>query len=706
MSVQPLIGMEAAEYARHGWPLVLLPPNSKGEHGMRKHWNARQNAATNPELVARWHGNVGLLLAFAGVASIDIDDLDGATAWLEARGVNLMHLLAAHDAVRIDSGRPGRAKLLYRVPESVDAESLLTQRIHGDDKAVILELRCAGRGGVSMQDVLPPSIHPDTGQPYRWKGDWRKLPELPAVLLAVWMDQWQDTVADVYPRPPVANVGGPAFQDMVAKLDALGCKPFIVRPGEARSHCPVHRGESGTTLHINEAADGRPLLHCHAGCDWRDVFNSVGFGPAEPVRMSAAAPKQAPDGPDACPGPDVLPPIPDALCALPEVLLTLPGRMGEVQDWLLSIMYKPHAGVAGLLAIALVDYIGLRTTRIASRGGLALADWFLVLAPTAFGKETLRTAFRKVSEFAAREGIDLSPLHFSAPSSEQGLQKTLLDAGGTIAMLPDEFGDWMFKGEKDQHRGRAMAHMMTIYGNPFGVVQPPASLSSSKLGPVRNPRMVLFGTSTGRRFMEVINGSVADSGFLNRFVILPVGNDKVEIGEENDDPLAYEIPPALQALVKRIGGGAQTLVFDDDASEYKKAHLRAVIEPIAERDTRLGGRLNEQAMRIAAALALNDGRCVIELLDMARGYEIRQALYERTAEYFGAEMVLSDDNPTMRAMEQLKAVLKKHKSIPRSHLVNYSRQLRALHIREQQEVIRALIINGFAYENGGRLCLA
>jgi hypothetical protein len=50
------------------------------------------------------------------------------------------------------------------------------------------ELRCATANGLTVQDVLPPSIHPDTKQPYRWagKGHWMRLPELPQPLLDLW----------------------------------------------------------------------------------------------------------------------------------------------------------------------------------------------------------------------------------------------------------------------------------------------------------------------------------------------------------------------------------------------------------------------------------------------------------------------------------------------------------------------------------------
>ncbi len=55
----------------------------------------------------------------------------------------------------------------------------------------ILEFRCGTCDGLTVQDVLPPSIHPDTGQPYKWggKGNWQAIPVIPAALLAIWQQE-------------------------------------------------------------------------------------------------------------------------------------------------------------------------------------------------------------------------------------------------------------------------------------------------------------------------------------------------------------------------------------------------------------------------------------------------------------------------------------------------------------------------------------
>ncbi len=271
-----------AEYARAGFALCRLLPNSKAAH--EPGWNTREHAITDPDVIAVWHGNVGGLLAFSGLVSIDVDDMQSACAWLEARGVNLMQLLCAPDALRIESGVPNRTKLIYKAPDGVDPLSLMTRRILDTDHNVILEFRCAGRNGVSVQDVLPPSIHPGTRLPYRWHGDWRNPPALPDVLLREFptLDGPKRSRAHEESR---GTGNGEAFRDVLARLARLGCKPEVHGAGDARAFCPNHGGKSGTSLHINEKPDGKVLLCCHAGCSQDDVLTALGFGPGPEVHF-------------------------------------------------------------------------------------------------------------------------------------------------------------------------------------------------------------------------------------------------------------------------------------------------------------------------------------------------------------------------------------------------------------------------------------
>ena len=173
------------DYVTAGFALTPIPPGQKGP--THRGWNLPENAITTIEDAARIKGNVGILHAYCTptpTCAIDIDCFDLATDWFDRHWLSLSELLNAADAVQITSGRAGRAKLLYRLPAGINPLTTVQIQDHSS-KQMILELRCASGTGRSMQDVLPPSIHPDTNAPYRWggTGDWRKLPVLSPELL-------------------------------------------------------------------------------------------------------------------------------------------------------------------------------------------------------------------------------------------------------------------------------------------------------------------------------------------------------------------------------------------------------------------------------------------------------------------------------------------------------------------------------------------
>ena len=184
----------AVDYVAHGIVLIDIPPRQKGP--VTKGWNEEKNAITDPERAAALTGNIGIAHAYClpvPTMALDVDDKVRAERWLAARGIDVNALLNAVDSVQIVSGRAGRAKLLYRLPAGVGPIQSYTLKEKMDSGAslTVLEFRCATRDGLTVQDVLPPSIHPETGLPYSWggKGDWRDIPEIPQTLLTVWQQE-------------------------------------------------------------------------------------------------------------------------------------------------------------------------------------------------------------------------------------------------------------------------------------------------------------------------------------------------------------------------------------------------------------------------------------------------------------------------------------------------------------------------------------
>jgi len=222
-------------YIRHGWSLVPIPPGTKGPRTAG--WNQRTAALRPGALPHGW--GIGLAHAYSGTMALDIDAWDRAVAELATHGIDLPALYAAPDAVVIDSGRQGHGKLLYTTPFGLALPSKRVTR----DGVTVFELRCATSAGLTVQDVLPPSIHPDTRQPYRWGGNghWTRLPTIPTALL----DLWQSLLH----VPDVTNTGGTGTIDWDEIISAIGAvSPDCSREewitiGMACQHAGAQSGE-------------------------------------------------------------------------------------------------------------------------------------------------------------------------------------------------------------------------------------------------------------------------------------------------------------------------------------------------------------------------------------------------------------------------------------------------------------------------------
>lgn len=172
--------MSARDFLAAGFALVPIPLGQKAPNAQG--WQLERNAVRGEENAARVSGNAGLLHAWSRTCAIDIDDYDAAEAWFDQRGVSLERLFLADDAVSVSSGKPNRAKLLYRLPDGT--RPLPSRKLSAADGRVVLEFRCASSSGESMQDVVA-GRHPDGGE-YTVTGEPANMPVLPEAILRLW----------------------------------------------------------------------------------------------------------------------------------------------------------------------------------------------------------------------------------------------------------------------------------------------------------------------------------------------------------------------------------------------------------------------------------------------------------------------------------------------------------------------------------------
>lgn len=211
----------AARYIqKYGFHLVPIEPNRK--YPRAKDWG--ENTLDNAMLAEAFYEsrndwNVGVALGPSQVCSLDIDHQEWFEIICEAFNVDLQALIKNYPTIKAKGKR-----LLFKVPANMDLpyvklnwrpeedptgekhRELMKQareaKAAGDEEKeaefralakpyamqTVFELRSATDGS-QKQDVLPPSIHPDTGKPYEWiTPPSDEIPPLPDWLLAVWQN--------------------------------------------------------------------------------------------------------------------------------------------------------------------------------------------------------------------------------------------------------------------------------------------------------------------------------------------------------------------------------------------------------------------------------------------------------------------------------------------------------------------------------------
>jgi len=255
---------------------------------------------------------MGLIHGLSGTAALDVDHPEWAALAVRAVGVDL-EAIEATARFRIQ-GKKG-AKPIYLLPEGVTlgrkplAWPHPTERLEtGRPRLVTLfELRSA-----STQDVLPPSLHPETGRPYAWLP---RLPEareelepLPPALLELWRD-WEGARARMKaacpwvepdPEPPrpvgVRRWDGQGESVIAAFNRAYGAGEILERNGYRRVGskylCPSSSTKTpgvsvlGGIIYSHHGSD--PLADEHAH-DAFDVFRLLEHGGDWRAAVRAAA---------------------------------------------------------------------------------------------------------------------------------------------------------------------------------------------------------------------------------------------------------------------------------------------------------------------------------------------------------------------------------------------------------------------------------
>jgi len=261
---------------RFDFALVPLPHATKAP--AHEGWNRDENliktaARAWQHWLAHPHDGMGVCLSPSRLVSLDVDYPEGARAVLAAEGIDLDALMASTPTII------GRApRLEFKAPAAALGRKSVVwpPRAGGEKPVTVIELR-AGR----VQDVLPPSIHPDTHQPYTWHTPPKDgFPPLPEELHELWLDfdafkhrarnrcPWASPEPEPARRPEPRRVPRApgtvsviatfnAAHDPVAILEAHGYQ----RAGRQRWKSPNGHGGGG----VVQLESGK--IYCHHASD-------------------------------------------------------------------------------------------------------------------------------------------------------------------------------------------------------------------------------------------------------------------------------------------------------------------------------------------------------------------------------------------------------------------------------------------------------
>jgi len=127
---------------------------------------------------------MGVIHGLSHTIVLDIDNEQLAIDKFASIGLDLKEIVLNAPA-RIKTGS-GSIKPVWRLPDGVEP---IYRSLYDEAGKSIFELRCATPES-QKQDILPPSIHPDTGQPYTWVGGLPDdLPDCPQVIIDL-MQNW------------------------------------------------------------------------------------------------------------------------------------------------------------------------------------------------------------------------------------------------------------------------------------------------------------------------------------------------------------------------------------------------------------------------------------------------------------------------------------------------------------------------------------
>lgn len=583
-----------AKLVERGYAALPIIPGSKrpgvplGAGGWRgmDDWAARAAARLPIEIeVEQWSASDGGVCIALGrgsrdtvAADIDTDDAAIAAA-----------ILGALPTTQVGKAGQKGETLFFRASSNFPTRRFNVRGPNGTVRRVLDLL------GPGTQTVLPPTIHPDTGQPYRWT----RIETLDAVNPndLPWIDDdVGDRIAEALKpfgyepeaeRPPRVEVAAGeetphrrlndlAMADLGAWVPDLALYKlkrrgdgYVAVPTWRGSHTgrPLEKRGQNLKIHrdgIRDFHDGDrtytplDLVMRARGAELGEAFEwlarRVGYGEdvttdLEPRTVERregvlidAETGEVIEEPAAVPEPT--PAIGSDPRDFLEEHLQVPGLVGEIADWIEATSPKPiRLFAVGAALLTVGTLVGRRVYCGMPRSGAHL--YLLTIAGTGAGKERPQEAMRQILDAASGER-----LHTGAASSASSLAMRLAERPVQVQIIDEVDKVLARSGAKhaNAQERELVQDYCTLWGRGMGTFIPNSTTTRGDIL-IHRPCLSFYGATTFVSFYEHMKAKLLANGFLNRFLVLPrfarVQGRKPVLPEET-------VPDAIASAARRL----------------------------------------------------------------------------------------------------------------------------------------------------------
>jgi len=537
------------------WRLCKLRPNSKAP--ILAEWNSPARTIGHDSAEAAFldnHLGMGLVHAASGTGAFDVDSVEWACVAFAEFGIDLNEILEGYPRI---ASRDGRDKIIFTLPGSFPTVKLVWPAPTEDGKPIsVFELRANGG-----QDVLPPSIHPNTGLPYRWVVSPFDFPDgvptAPQVLLSLWKDwpsfkkqfeeacPWATKPAE--PKPVIRHVShehGDVIgaynrnNDIAALLIQHGYQPRGKRwlsPTSSSGIAGVVVLKDSGKCYSHHASDMLNDGHSH---DAFDVFCILDHNNNFSEAIKAAARglgierQQAPmvdttalmrNAEKRRAAKTAIQKKPVARPATPDHLLHPPGQLGAFVAHVLATANLPQPELA--VAAALTLFGCAMGRKVASSSGLRTNLYLLGVAKTGYGKEHARRMVKEAMTAAKMTAL----LGGEDIASGQGLAARVAMTPNVLFQI-DEFGLFLQAVQNPvagSHKAEITTNFIKLFSAASSVYRG-TEYANQKDRPrvdIVCPCVNLYGTTTPETLFPALGSSHVSSGYLNRMLVSFAADD-------------------------------------------------------------------------------------------------------------------------------------------------------------------------------------